>query len=128
MGFSDKEMASGTSKDDRHISGDQQQSDLSSIEGEHHNLIDKKSDYTILVKPNVHDITKELITKESEHNRTVSDPEPIAQSSCTLSTIISMEDNHDDESKRKSTESSDSEIVVIDSGGTYLYYLVFSLI
>lgn len=112
--FSGKKMASISSKVDR--VGDQRESDLlSSIEDQHYDLIDERGDHGMSNKLSAQDVTKELIAKESGRSIAQSDSES-AQSSCTLSTIMSTEDSHDDDSKMKSSESSDSEMIVIDEG------------
>lgn len=102
---------------DRYVDGDRQCKDSpSSAEvDKHRDLIDERGDRGTSIKPDVRDVTKELIAKESKHN-VAPNPELMTQSSCTLSTIISMEDSHDDDGKRKSAESSDNELVVIDVG------------
>lgn len=114
--FSGEEMASISRKAD-HVGGDQQENNLlSSIEDEHYDLIDERGDHGTSNKLNVQDVTKELIAKESGRSIPQSDSQSAAQSSCTISTIMSTGDNHDDDSKIKSTESSDSEMIVIDEG------------
>ncbi|EFN66316.1 TraB domain-containing protein [Camponotus floridanus] len=109
-------MASNSgSKSDHHAGGDQQERDilLSSVEAKRYDLINEKGDYNTLTKSIAHDITKELIARESEHN-IVQSSEPATQSSYTLSTIMSTGDSYDDDGKMKSAESSDSEILLID--------------
>lgn len=108
-------MTSISSKVDR-VSGDQRESDLlSSIEDQHYDLIDERGDH-MSNKLNAQDATKELIAKESGRSIAQSDSHSAAGSSCTLSTIMSIGDNPDDDSKMKSSESSDSEMIVIDEG------------
>ncbi|KYM94944.1 PREDICTED: traB domain-containing protein [Cyphomyrmex costatus] len=107
-------MASISTKIDKHIDGDHRESDLlTSMKDKYYNLIDEKGDYDTSNKLNAQNITKELIAKESGCEMTQSDSQSATQSSCTLS-IVSMGDNRDDDSKMKSTESSDSEIILID--------------
>ncbi|XP_070157868.1 traB domain-containing protein isoform X3 [Polyergus mexicanus] len=103
------------SKTDRHAGGDQQEKNivLSSVEDEHYDLINEKGDYSVSTKSTVHDITKELIASESEHN-IVQSSEPATQSSYTLSTIMSTGDSYDNDGKMRSAKSSDSEILLID--------------
>lgn len=109
-------MASISSKAE-YVSGDHRESNLlSSIEKKHYDLMDERGDHGISNKLNAQDITKELIAKESGRSIAQSDSQSAAQSSSTLSSIISTEDNHDDDSKMKSTESSDSEMILIDEG------------
>jgi len=115
--FSEKEMASVSTKTD-HVGGDQRESDLlSSLEDKHYNLIDERGDHGTSNKLNAQDITKELIAKESGRDVAQSDSQSATQSSCTLSTVtMSTGDDWDNNSKIKSTESSDSEMIVIDEG------------
>lgn len=116
--FSGEKMASNSgSKTDRHAGGDQQERDilLSSVEDEHYDLINEKGDYGASTKSIAHEITKELIAKESEHN-VVQSSEPATQSSYTLSTIMSTGDSYNNDGKMRSAESSDSEILLIDEG------------
>lgn len=114
--FSGEEMTSTSHKAD-HVGGDQRESDLlSSIEDKHYNLIDERGDHGTSNKLNAQDITKELIAKESGRSISQSDSQSSAQSSCMISTIMSTGDNRDDDSKIKSTESSDSEMISIDEG------------
>ncbi|XP_029178971.1 traB domain-containing protein isoform X2 [Nylanderia fulva] len=104
-------MASNSdSKINQHAGGDQQERDviLSSIEDKLYDLINEKGDTS-------NSITKELIARESEHN-IVQNSEPATQSSYTLSTIMNTRDSYDDDGKIRSTESSDSEILLIDEG------------
>lgn len=111
-------MASNSeSKSDHHAGGDQQERDilLPSVEAKHYDLINERGDYNTSTKSTAHDITKELIARESGHN-IVQNSEPATQSSYTLSTIMSTEDSYDDDSKMRSAESSDSEILLIDEG------------
>lgn len=111
-------MASNSgSKSDHHAGGDQQERDilLPSVEAKHYDLINERGDYNTSTKSIAHDITKELIARESEHN-IVQNSEPATQSSYTLSTIMSTEDSYDDDGKMRSAESSDSEILLIDEG------------
>lgn len=124
--FSGEKMASNSeSKTDRHAGGDQQEKGivLSSVEDEH--LINERGDYGASTKSTVHDITKELIANESEHN-IVQSSEPATQSSYTLSTIMSTGDSYDNDGKMRSAESSDSEILLIDEGQRH--YLAFSIV
>jgi len=112
--FSEKEMASISTKTD-HVGGDQRESDLlSSLEDKHYNSIDERGDHGTSNKLNAQDITKELIAKESGRSIAQSDSESATQSS--LSTVMSTGDDCDNNSKIKSTESSDSEMIVIDEG------------
>ncbi|XP_072761478.1 traB domain-containing protein isoform X2 [Anoplolepis gracilipes] len=108
-------MASNSvSKTDQHSSGDQKERNIvSSVEDKH--LINEKGDYGTSAKSIAHDITKELLARESEHN-IVQNSEPATQSSYTLSTIMSTKDSYDDDGKMRSAESSDSEILLIDEG------------
>ncbi|KAL6431012.1 hypothetical protein ACFW04_007043 [Cataglyphis niger] len=102
------------SKTDRHAGGDQQEKDiLLSEEDEHYDLINEKGDYGASTKSIAHEITKELIARESEHN-VVQSSEPATQSSYTLSTIMSTENSYDNDGKMRSAESSDSEVFLID--------------
>jgi len=108
-------MASISTKTDQ--VGDQRESDLlSSLEDKHYNLMDERGDHGTSNKLNAQDITKELIAKESGRSIAQSDSQSATQSSCTLSTVMSTGDDCDNNSKMKSTESSDSEMIVIDEG------------
>lgn len=114
-------MTSVSSKVDR--VGDQRESDLlSSIEDQHYDLIDERGDHGLSNKLNAQDVTKELIARESGRGIAQLDSQSATQSS--LSTITSTGDNYDDDSKMKSSESSDSEMIVIDEGNRmYLKHL-----
>lgn len=115
-GFLGKEMTSISAKADKHGGGDQRESDLlTSIKDKCYNLIDERGDHDTSNKLNAQNVTKELIAKESGRGMTQSDSESATQSSYTLS-IVSTGDNRDDDSKMKSTESSDSEMILIDEG------------
>ncbi|KYN21895.1 Histone-lysine N-methyltransferase SETMAR [Trachymyrmex cornetzi] len=106
-------MASISTKADKHVGGDQKENDLlTSIKDKHYNLIDERGDHDTS-KRNAQNVTKELIAKESGRGMTRSDSQSATQSSCTLS-IVSTDDNRDDDNKVKSTESSDSEMILID--------------
>ncbi|XP_018360508.1 PREDICTED: traB domain-containing protein isoform X1 [Trachymyrmex cornetzi] len=108
-------MASISTKADKHVGGDQKENDLlTSIKDKHYNLIDERGDHDTS-KRNAQNVTKELIAKESGRGMTRSDSQSATQSSCTLS-IVSTDDNRDDDNKVKSTESSDSEMILIDEG------------
>lgn len=118
MGFQEKKMASNSGSNfNQHAGGDQQERDilLSSVEDKHYDLINERGDYNTSTKSIAHDITKELIARESEHN-IVQTSEPATQSSYTLSTIMSAEDSYNNDGKMRSAESSDSEILLIDEG------------
>ncbi|KYQ48492.1 TraB domain-containing protein [Trachymyrmex zeteki] len=107
-------MTSISAKADKHGGGDQRESDLlTSIKDKCYNLIDERGDHDTSNKLNAQNVTKELIAKESGRGMTQSDSESATQSSYTLS-IVSTGDNRDDDSKMKSTESSDSEMILID--------------
>jgi len=111
-------MASISTKVDKHVGGDQRENDLltsiKDIKDKHYNLIDERGDHDTS-KLNAQNVTKELIAKESGYGITQSDSQSATQSSCTLS-IVSMDDNRGDNNKMKSTESSDSEMILIDEG------------
>lgn len=87
---------------------------LSSIEDKHYDLIDERGDHGSLNKLNVQEITKEWLATESGHSLPQSDSQSMAQSSCTLSTIMSTKD--DDDSKKSVKSSLDGEIIVINEG------------
>jgi len=106
-GFSGEEMATDSSKTDQYVHGDQQEKNLlSSVKDVHYDLIDEKDDYGSSTKLNMHDTTKELLTNESRYNATSG----YESSSCTLS-IMSIEDNHDDDASMKSVEFSEREVM-----------------
>ncbi|XP_012536529.1 traB domain-containing protein [Monomorium pharaonis] len=93
-----------------HVSGDQWESDLLlSTENKHYSIIDEKGDHSTN-KLNSQDIMKKMIAKESEYSIAKLDSQSVTR---TLSSTMSTEDNYDD-SKIKSIEFSDSEVIFID--------------
>jgi len=119
-------MAVNPNNADGYVGGDQREKDLlSPIENKHYDLINEKGDSTS-TKSDMRGVTKDMIVKESVHNM-VPDSESATQSSYTLSTIISTGDNLEENSKTKSTESSDNEIIIID-GGKGQYYVTYLFI
>ncbi|KAL6261147.1 hypothetical protein P5V15_008674 [Pogonomyrmex californicus] len=114
-------MASVSSKAE-HVGGDQRESDLlSSMEDKHYDLIDERGDHGMSFKldpqdvnPEIYTGIKKLIADKSGHNIMQSDSQPNIEPSCTLSTIINVEDNVESDCKINSTGSSDNEIIVIN--------------
>jgi len=125
--FQKENMAVNSDNIDGYVGGDQREKDLlSPIENKHYDLINEKGDSTS-TKSDMRGATKDMIIKESERNM-IPSSESAMQSSHTLSTIISTGDNLEENSKTKSTESSDNEIIIIDGGkGQCCIYISYDM-